>query len=332
MRLLIIGGARFSGRALSGLALERGHDVTMFHLGSGPDDPWPDAEHVHGDRGNGFAALAERGFDAVVDTCAYVPREIREAAAAFPGAGTYCFFSSLSAHLDEVRPYASEEDDIHQPPFPDTEDVTSETYGPLKVACEHELTSRMGDRALIIRPGYIVGPYDPTDRFTYWVRRATRGGEMLAPGPEDYAMQWIDARDLAAFVLSLVERGASGPFSVVTPPGAHTMGELLRTARDVANADTSFMWIDQGFAERAGLLDPAGDEDPLPMWTPREPGAHLSDTTKARAAGLTTRPLEDTIRDTLAWDIGRSAPWPLEAGLTDERESELLEGWNADRG
>lgn len=327
MRLLVIGGARFSGRALTGLALDRGHDVTVFHRGSGPDDPWPHARHVHADRADGFGMLAGEPFDAVVDTCGYVPREVRASTEALGDVGVYAYYSSLSAHVDDARIGAAEDDDVHQPPFPDTEEVTELTYGPLKVACEHEVRAAMGDRALLIRPGYIVGPDDPTDRFTYWVRRAARGGEMLAAGPEDYAMQWVDARDLAAFVLTLVERGASGPFSVVTPPGRHTMRELLTTARDLAGADTTFVWIDHAFAEAHGLLDDASD--PLPLWTPQIPSAHLFDPAKAVASGLTTRPIVDTVRDTLAWDEGRGAPWPMEAGLSDERERELLAAWRA---
>jgi 2'-hydroxyisoflavone reductase len=327
MRLLVIGGARFSGRALTGLALDRGHDVTVFHRGSGPDDPWPHARHVHADRSDGFGALAAERFDAVVDTCGYVPREVRASTEAFGDVDVYAYYSSLSAHVDDARIGATEDDDVHKPPFPDTEEITEFTYGPLKVACEHEVRAAMGDRALLIRPGYIVGPDDPTDRFTYWVRRAARGGEMLAAGPEDYAMQWVDARDLAAFILTLVERGASGPFSVVTPPGRHTMRELLTTARDLAGADTSFAWVDHAFADAHGLLDDASD--PLPLWTPQIPGAHLFDTTKADAAGLTTRPIVDTVRDTLVWDEGRGAPWPMEAGLSDEREREVLAAWRA---
>lgn len=326
MRLLVIGGTRFSGRALTGLAIERGHEVTVFHRGSGPDDPWPEARHVHGDRSEGFGGLAGERFDGVVDTCAYVPREVRASAASFPDVGVYALYSSLSAHLDEARIGATEDDDVHQPPFPATEDVTEATYGPLKVACEHELVAAVGGRALLIRPGYIVGPDDPTDRFTYWVRRAARGGEMLAAGPDDYAMQWVDARDLAAFVLSLVERGASGPFSVVTPLGRHTMGELLAIARERAGADTAFTWIDQAFAQERGLLD--DETDPLPLWTPQIPGAHLFDTTKAEAAGLVTRPLEVTVRDTIAWDDARGAPWPMQAGLVEHRERELLDAWH----
>jgi 2'-hydroxyisoflavone reductase len=327
MRLLFIGGARFSGRALAGLALERGHEVTLFHRGTGAEDPWPEAEHVHADRVDGFDVLAGRSFDAVVDTCGYVPREMRAAGEALADVGLYAYYSSLSAHTDDARVGATEDDDVHQPPFPDTEEITAQTYGPLKVACEHAARERFGDRALLIRPGYIVGPHDPTDRFTYWVRRAARGGEMLAAGPADYAMQWVDARDLAVFILLLVERGVGGPFSVVTPPGRHSMGELLETARTLAGADTSFSWIDQPFAQEQGLLD--DESDSLPLWTPFEPGSHLFDTARAEAAGLTTRPLEETVRDTLAWDEERGAPWPMEAGLSSDREAKLLAAWRA---
>ena len=225
MKLLLIGGTRFSGRALTGLALERGHDVTVFHRGTGDEDPWPDAEHVHGDRADGFEALAGRGFDAVADMCGYVPRELKASCSAFVDAGLYAFVSSLSVHRDEARPDATEDDDVYGPPFPDTEEIREDTYGPLKVASEVAVRAAFGERALVVRPGLIVGPHDPTDRFTYWVRRVAVGGEVLTPAPPDYPVQWIDARDLAAFLLSLCERAIGGTYSVVGPPvadrGAH---------------------------------------------------------------------------------------------------------------
>jgi 2'-hydroxyisoflavone reductase len=323
MRLLVIGGARFSGRALTGMALDRGHEVTMFHRGRGDDDPWPAAEHVHADRERGFGALAGRSFDAVVDTCGYWPRAVRESGEAFSDAAVYAFVSSLSAHTEDVRVGATEDDDVHRPPFPDTEDITWETYGPLKVACEREVQTRFGEGALVIRPGYIVGPYDPTDRFTYWVSRAARGGTMLAPGPADAPMQWVDARDLAAFVLDLVERRVGGTYNVVSPRDAHTIGELLETSARVAGADLEVAWAPPGFVKEHGLT-PSEESDPFPMWTPDEPGSHTFDTTRAMRAGLVTRSLEETVRDLLAWDAERGAPWPLEAGLGSEREAELL--------
>lgn len=265
-----------------------------------------------------------RGFDAVVDFCAYVPREIREASAGLADAGRYAFISSVSAHREDARPGATEDDDVHQPPFPETEEITWATYGPLKVACEHEVQAAFGERSLVIRPGYIVGPHDPTDRFTYWLRRAARGGRMLAPAPADQPLQWIDARDLAAFVLDLLERDVGGTFNVITEPGAHTLGEVIETTARVAGANTEVAWVDDAFVRQRGLT-PTEQDDPFPLITPDEPSAHLFSNARAAAAGLRTRPLVETVRDTLAWDDERGAPWPMAAGLTTEREATLLE-------
>jgi 2'-hydroxyisoflavone reductase len=328
MRLLTIGGTRFSGRAFTGQALGRGHDVTIFHRGGGADDPWPDAEHLHADRADGFGALEGRSFDAVVDFCAFFPRQILEAAAALPDVGRYAFVSSLSAHREDCRAYATEDDDVHAPPFPDTEEVDWQSYGPLKVASERALEDVCGSRATVIRPGYIVGPHDPTDRFTYWVRRAARGGEVLAPAPSDYAMQWVDARDLAAFILGLVEGDVPGTYSVVTPPGAHDLAELLSVSAAAAGADTDVTHVDDAFVRANGLVG-SEEADPFPLITPDEPNFHLFATDRAQAAGLVCRPLADTVRDTLAWDDERGAPWPMAVGLTSEREAELLAAWHA---
>jgi nucleoside-diphosphate-sugar epimerase len=324
MKLLVIGGTRFSGRALAGLALERGHEVTLFHRGSGSDDPWPDAEHIHGDRHGEIGLIEGRRFDAVVDTCGYVPREIRESGALVPGVEVYAFVSSLSAHIDDVRPHATEDDDVHQPPFPETEEVTEESYGPLKVACEQEARRLFGDRALVVRPGLIAGPHDPTDRFTYWVRRLATGGEVLAPAPPSYPVQWIDARDLAAFILMLCEESKSGTFSAVTPPGAHTVGDLLETCRTASGSDANLTWVDREFLDEQGV---EGWSD-LPLWIPELPGFNQSDPARAIAAGLTTRSSGETVADTLAWDRERAQTWPMLAGLAPERERELLESWH----
>jgi 2'-hydroxyisoflavone reductase len=322
VRILTIGGTRFSGRALTGMALEAGHQVIVFHRGSG-EDPWPGADHVHGDRADGFDMLAGRSFDAVVDLCGYVPRELQASCAAFAEAGRYVFISSLSAHRDDVRPGATEDDDIHEAPFPDTEEITDETYGPLKVACEHVVRDAFGDRALIVRPGLIVGPYDPTDRFTYWVRRIALGAEVLAPGPPAYEVQWIDARDVAAFVLSLVERSGVGTYSVVGRPVP--IEGLLTTCRDVSGSGAELTWVSRGFLEEHGV-EPWGE---LPLWIPEYPGFNLFDASRAFAAGLTTRTTEETVGDTLSWDRERERSWPMAAGLAPDRERELLNAWRA---
>jgi 2'-hydroxyisoflavone reductase len=324
VKLLTIGGTRFSGRAFTGMALDHGHEVTVFHRGTG-DDPWPDAEHIHADRADGFDALAGRSFDAAVDFCGYVPRELRASTVAFGDAGRYVFVSSLSAHRDDVRPGATEDDDVHEPPFPDSEKITDESYGPLKVASERVVVDAFGDRATIVRPGLIVGPYDPTDRFTYWVRRVAAGGRVLAPGPRDYEVQWIDARDLAAFVLLLVERSTRGTYSVVGPP--LPIERLLTACRDVSGSGADLVWVSRSFLEEHGV-EPWEE---LPLWIPQYPGFNLFDARKAVAAGLTTRRVEETVSDTLRWDRERGEqPQPMEAGLAPEREAELLADWPAE--
>ena len=241
MRLLVIGGARFSGRALTELALGRGHEVTLFHRT--PTELFPDAEHVIGDRERGVDALAGRTFDAVVDTCGYVPRAVGASARVLADSGWYGFISSLSAHPEDLPPGANEDSPIFEPPFPETEEVTDETYGPLKVACERQVTDAFGDRACLIRPGFIVGPHDPTDRFTSWVRRGAAGGEVLAPAPPDYGLQWVDARDLASFVLHLAEGAVPGVFGVVDRAPTMTLGELIAASADAAGVQTRVAWV-----------------------------------------------------------------------------------------
>ncbi|MGZ8598122.1 MAG: epimerase [Actinomycetota bacterium] len=327
MKLLMIGGARFSGRALTELALERGHEVTLFHRT--PTELFPEAEHVIGDRDRGIDALAGRTFDAVVDTCGYVPRAVRSSTELLGDSGWYAFISSLSAHPEDMPPGGNEDSPIFEPPFPDTEEVTDETYGPLKVACEREVTEAFGDRACVIRPGFIVGPNDPTDRFTSWVRRGAGGGEMLAPAPADYGLQWVDARDLAAFVLHLAEGATPGVYGVVDRAPTMTLEALIGAAAEAAGAETRVAWIDDAFIADSFGSDP--DDDPheaFPLWWPEAPGFHAYDPSRAFEAGLQCRPPSKTVRDTLAWDRARESG-PLQAGLDPERERSLLAAWHA---
>jgi len=331
MKLLVIGGARFSGRALTELALAGGHDVTLFHRT--PTAMFPDAEHVIGDRTEGVDALAGRAFDAVVDTCGYVPRAVKRSAGTLADSGWYGFISSLSAHPEDLPPGANEDSPTFEPPFPDTEDVTDETYGPLKVACERVVTEVFGDRACVIRPGFIVGPNDPTDRFTYWVHRGGAGGEMVAPAPADYGLQWVDARDLAAFVLRLAEGATSGVFGVVDRAPTMTLGALIGESAAAAGADTSVTWIDDAFIDDVFAGEEAGDDphEAFPLWWPEGPGFHAFDPSRAFGAGLVCRAPEETVRDTLAWDRSR-ARTPMAAGLSSERERSLLAAWRARAG
>jgi 2'-hydroxyisoflavone reductase len=232
----------------------------------------------------------------------------------------------LSVHPDDVPAGSTEQAPTHQPPFPQTETVTVETYGPLKVACEHEAKTAFADRCLIIRPGYIVGPHDPSDRFTFYVRRAASGGEMAAPGPPDAPMQVIDVRDLAAFMLGRMEAADGGVYGVAGPGEPIVMRDVLDTARDVAAAHTTFTWVSEEF------LDAMGDQaqEWFPMWEPQFPGAHTYDAAKAAAAGLRCRPFAQTVADTRTWDQQRGQP-DLHTGLSAEKERELLAAWHSQR-
>jgi 2'-hydroxyisoflavone reductase len=323
LRILSIGGTRFFGRALVEEAARRGHEVTVFHRGESEPDGFPAVEHVHADRNASIEVLRGRSWDAVVDTCAFVPRGVREVAETIGnGVGHYTFVSSLSVHDDDLPVGATEDAATFGPPFPDTEDVTEETYGPLKVACEVEGAARFAGRLLVIRPGYIVGPNDPTDRFTYWVRRAAAGGEMLAGGPPDAAIQGIDARDLGAFVLDRVEASDVDTYGVVGPGKPATWGETFGAARDAGRADTTIEWADGDWVRALG----PDHETWFPMWHPQLPAFHTYDASKATAAGLRPRPFDETIADTLAWDRARGFP-SLKAGMTAAKERELLDVW-----
>lgn len=324
MDLLVIGGTRFFGRAAVEEAARRGHRVTVFHRGEWEPDGFPDVEHLHGDRTSGLEPLAGRSWDAVLDTWAFVPGEVRELADAVGHAiGHYTYVSSLSVHPDDLPLGATEETPVHPAPYPETEEVTDETYGPLKVASELQAAASFGGRLLVIRPGYIVGPNDPTDRFTFWVRRAAAGGRMFAPGPPDAPFQGIDARDLGRFVVERIEAGDTETYGVVGPGEPATFADVLEAARSAASADTEFVWVDQGFV--LGLGDER--ETWFPMWHPQLPGFHTYDASRALAAGLQPRPFAETVADTLMWDRDGGFP-PLKAGFTDEQERELLAVWS----
>lgn len=328
MKVLTIGGTRFFGRAFAEEAARRDHEVTVFHRGHAEPDAMNGIEHVHGDRHEDLEQLRGRSWDATLDTCAFVPRDVHSLADELGDAvGHYTFISSLSVHPDDLPVGATEESPTFGPPFPDTEEVTDETYGPLKVATELEAARAFPGGVLVIRPGYIVGPNDPTDRFTYWVRRAAAGGEMLAPGPPDAPIQGIDARDLGAFVLDRIEVADTATYGVVGPGRPATTADALDAARAAGDADTTFVWADKDWVRALG-------DDRMtwfPMWHPHLPGFHTYDASKASAAGLRPRPFEQTIADTIAWDRDRGSP-PLKVGLPPDEERKLLDAWHARAG
>ena len=323
MDLLVIGGGRFVGKHFVRSALERGHRVTLFNRGNHPL-PHPDARHISGDRNHDLDKLAEGTWDAVLDTCGYVPRHVLTAARSLAGrVGHYAFISTISVYADQSTPYQDEDAPLAELDDPDTEEVGGQTYGGLKVLCERALDEHFPGERLVVRPGLIVGPDDPTDRFTYWPVRVARGGEVLAPTTPGMPVQWIDVRDLATWLVDLLEAGTGGTFNAVSEPDRFSFGRLLEASREASGSDARLTWVRESF-----LLE--HEVQPfmeLPLWIPGD-AVNFSriDSGRARAAGLTARPLEETVRDTLAW-YRESGGHELKAGLSEAREAELLAAW-----
>ncbi len=320
MRILVLGGTSFVGRHLVGRAIAAEHEVTLFNRGMTNPELFPEAERLRGDRDGGLAPLAGRSWDAVLDTCGYLPRLVGDSARLLADmVDRYLFVSSLSVHPDGVEPGATEDAEVFAPPAEAVEEITDETYGPLKVACERAVAAAFPDRALIVRPGLIVGPDDPTDRFTYWVRRVAEGGEVLAPAPPADPVQFIDVRDLAAFLLRHLEAATAGVFSLIAPPVA--LGDLLEVCRAASGSDATITWV-AGDVIRAHGVEPWSD---LPLWLPDDPGSNRFDPARALAAGLTPRSTDETVRDTVTWDRTRPQTWPMKAGLDRDRERRILD-------
>lgn len=330
MKLLILGGTLFQGRHLVELALRRGHEVTLFNRGQHNADLFPQVEKLRGDRQGDLLALRGRRWDAVIDTCGYVPRVVRASAQLLAEAVEhYTFISSVSVYASFARPDQDETAPLGTLADPSEETVTGESYGPLKVLCEQAAEEVMPGRVLAVRPGYIVGPFDFTDRFTYWPWRVTQGGSMLAPGQPDRPIQFIDACDLTAWTLSMAERRQTGAYNATGPVHRLTWGQLLEESRTVTGSATDFNWVPDEFLAAQGL--DSGNE--LPLWTPDTGefvSIHAINCAKAIAAGLTFRPVAETIRDTLAWlHETRPAGAGLKVGLPLDREAAVLKAWQA---
>src|SRR4051794_4779749 len=326
MRLLVLGGTTFLGRHIAEEALARGHELTIFTRGRTRPGLFPDAEELTGDRDGGLDALGGRTWDAVVDCSGYVPRLVRDSARLLaPSVEHYVFISTVSVYADLGHAPISEDDPVGTLEDESVEEVTGETYGPLKALCERAVEEEFPGRCAVVRPGLIVGPYDPTDRFTYWPVRIADGGEVLAPGDPGAPAQWIDGRDVAAFALDLAERRGRGILNAVGPGAPAALGELLETCiREVGPAGTRLRWVDDALLLEQEL-EPWTD---LPLWLGgKEEYAGLERVSpdRALAAGLRHRPLAETVRDTLAWhraDDGAVERWGFR--LSREREAELL--------
>ena len=318
MKLLLLGGPRFLGRAIADAALERGHELTFFNRGTTNPDLYPEVERIVGDRSGDLTALSGRMWNAVIDTSGYLPSEVHASAEALASCGLYCFVSSISVYADFSKSNDEDSPLAELGDLPDNE-VTNESYGALKALCEEAAREVFRERALGVRPGLIVGPHDPTGRFTYWPHRMARGGEVVAPAPPDRRTQVIDVRDLGEWIVKLCERGSPGTFNA-THPGL-MWSELLDSCRAVSGSDADVTWVPDEFL----LEHEVGQWMELPLWLADPEMAAADDVSVRRAldAGLTFRSLDETVRGALEQARTTDA-----AGLAPEREAELLAAWH----
>ena len=322
MNLLIIGGTTFLGPALVAEALASGHRVTLFNRGFSSRETIAGVEQITGNRETDLQRLGGRSWDAAIDTCGYLPRFVKLSAEALRGSvGHYTFISTLSvyplpglANRDETAELLTLDDSS-------VEEVTDATYGPLKVLCEEEAQAAFPEGTLLIRPGLIVGPRDPTNRFTYWLTRAARGGAAIAP-PAEQPVQFVDVRDLAAFTLRRIETRATGIYNVTGPAGRLTFGELLQRVKQALGSEVQFHHVSDDFLRE----NEVGEFMELPLWV----NGALAESfmtfniDKAIRDGLTFRPIARTIRDTYDWAMTLPADAPKPADLSPEKELKLL--------
>jgi 2'-hydroxyisoflavone reductase len=338
MKLLIIGGTRFLGRHLVTAARARDHEVTLFNRGLHASEP--DVETIRGDRYTDLEKLKGRRWDAVVDTCGMLPRAVQAAAKVLSeSVDRYVFVSTQNVYADVSLPGVDEDsrlttltsEQLVEANAIDTagEPSYGKMYGGLKALCEQAAQDVMPERVLTIRPGLIVGPYDYTDRFTYWVVRVARGGEVLAPDRPDRFVQFIDARDLAEWIVSMIERRAVGVYNANGPTNSVTMQVVLEQCKFVSHCDASFTWLSEEFL----LQENVAAWSEMPLWLPENAAPHLKgfmfiNCDKAVQAGLSHRPLAEIIRDTSTWYQTSRAHDNLKAGIDAEKEQMLLRKWH----
>jgi 2'-hydroxyisoflavone reductase len=328
-RILVLGGTKFLGPALVEAARRRGHVLTLFNRGKTNPHLFPDLEKLRGDRDGQLDALKGRRWDAVIDDSGYVPRIVKLSADLLaPNVGQYLFVSSISVYRDDIAPGSDEGAPVQELADPKSEDVRKD-YGALKAACERAAEASMPGRTTVVRPTLIVGPDDPTDRFTYWPVRLDRGGAVLAPGDGEDPTQLVDVRDLATFMIGLVEGNVAGVFNAAGPEKTMTMKGMLEACAKGVGSKASLTWVPAAFLEEQ-KVSPWGD---MPAWIPRGPegGAMAVSNARAVARGLRFRAAAETAKDTLAWwkaqPEDRRAK--LRAGIAAEREAEVLAAWKA---
>ncbi|TMQ70159.1 MAG: epimerase [Candidatus Eisenbacteria bacterium] len=333
MRFLILGGTLFLGRHVVEAALARDHDVTLFNRGRSNPALFPRVERLRGDRDGDLKALEGRRWDAVIDPSGYLPRVVRAGCELLENAvAHYTFISSINAYAERTKAGLDEDDELAELPEGAPEEVTGDTYGPYKALCEREVREAFAGRSAIVRAGLIYGPYDQTYRSSYWPLRLAEGGDVLAPGRGDRPLQLVDVRDLADWLVMLAEARTDGVFNGTGPETPLTMEAYLETCRDVAGTNANFVWVDEAFL----LEQKVGPYSEMPLWVPEEFHAFEDvDVSRAIAAGLPYRRLEESVRDTLAWTRaeGPRVVDPMKLGvkipraLSRERETELLAKW-----
>jgi len=339
LRILILGGTGFTGPYQVRYALSRGHKVTTFNRGkTHPSELPKEVEQLIGDRNGQLDALKGRPWDVAIDNPTTLPAWVRDAAQILKGnVERYVFISTISVYADtskgadEMAPLAKYEG---SDPYKETLEAMKasgyKTYGPLKALSEKEAEKWFPGKTLIIRPGLIVGPHDETDRFTYWPVRIDRGGEVLAPGAPTDPVQFIDTRDLAEWTIRMVENRETGIYNATGPAKPLVIGEMLDQIKGALNSKATFTWVPADFLEKE-KVEAWSD---MPVWTGEESGMARTNINHALAKGLTFRPLAETVRDTLAWF--KSQPQDrqskLRAGLTPEREAEVLAQWRKQLG
>jgi 2'-hydroxyisoflavone reductase len=334
LKVLILGGTGFIGPHFVRVLMEHGHTVTLFNRGKRDPEAKPGVEQLLGDRNGQVDALKGRDWDVCIDNSGYKPSQVRLSAELLqPHVRQYIFISSVSAYADFISTSIDEDYKLATLKDPANEEVTGETYGGLKAICEQIVQKTYGKDANVIRPTYIAGPGDPTDRFTYWPVRVSRGGEMLAPGTAADPIGYIDARDLADFVRTCVEKRIGGVYNLCNTPRSATMGALLDLSKRVSGADTTFTWASADFLKAHGMDEESAPPNAIPIWTPPtgdSAGFALIQCERAKAKGLRFRSLEQTVRDTLEWQKTRPPEkQQLRAGLPPEKEIELLKALHA---
>ncbi len=339
LRLLILGGTGFLGPHTVRAALARGHEMTLFNRGRTNTHLFPELEKLRGDRDGDLKALEGRSWDAVIDTSGYVPRIAGLSAELLAEAvEQYVFISTLSVYAQEDLVGQDETAEVGKLEDETVEQITGTTYGPLKALCEQAVERALPGRTTVIRPGLIVGPGDTSDRFSYWPVRIAGGGEVLAPGKPEYKTEIIDVRDLAEWIIHVIEQRHVGVYNAIGPAEHMTMGQMLEGCKEGLESDASFTWVDEAFLFENGVRAWAH----MPAWIPPKMGDQdysgygTTSRKRAIAAGLTFRPVADTARATVKWHEERCEKWledheepyKLRSGITRERESELLAAWS----